>query len=149
MLWFWGFFFFQWWLEEWTFFLNKDVCFFFFFKSLPCLFILGQQCTMLLYGLFCYREVAFQRTRLEELLGASGVAISANRPQVESLSQGISFPSVPVNGSSGSPAEAPFPYVLISPLSHLCCHDSTSSSVTLEFARAQETWIPNVLKQGF
>lgn len=138
MLWFWGFFF-PVMARRMNIFLKQGCSVFFFFKSLPCLFILGQQCTMLLYGLFCYREVAFQRTRLEELLGASGVAISANRPQVESLSQGISFPSVPVNGSSGSPAEAPFPYVLISPLSHLCCHDSTSSSVTLEFARAQET----------
>lgn len=75
------------------------------------------------------------------------MAISVNRSQVES--QGISFPSVPVNGSCKSLTEAPFPYILISPLSHLCCHDSTGSSVTLEFPRAQETRIPNVLKQGF
>lgn len=148
MLWFWGFFF-QWWLEEWTFFLNKDVWFFSFLNHFPAYLFWGSSVQCCFMVCFAIERWHFQRTRLEELLGASGVAISANRPQVESLSQGISFPSVPVNGSSGSPAEAPFPYVLISPLSHLCCHDSTSSSVTLEFARAQETWIPNVLKQGF
>lgn len=67
------------------------------------------------------------------------MAIPADSPQVESCSQGISFPNVPVSGSCKSPIEAPFPYVSVSPLSQLCCHDSTSSSVTLEFARAQET----------
>lgn len=87
----------------------KQGCLVWFFFLITSLLILGQQCTMLLYSLFCRRQVAFQRTRLKELFGASGVAISANRPQVESLSQGISFPSVPVNGSCKSPTEAAFP----------------------------------------
>lgn len=113
-------FFFQWWLEEWTFFLNKGVWFFLFLNHfLAYLFWESsvQCCCRIHFAIECGIWMNLPRRAVWSLRCEQGVfSHLCQQPTGSESSQGSFLPNVPVNrnkpglGSNKSLTEAPFPY---------------------------------------